>query len=337
MKESNCKKLAASFENIRALYQTFSTQYSAAREVEGLRGAKLDADKIKKFVVELREILTWDVQDAVNPYHQVFLENEITDPKLNPTKKKIKLDWKREVWKTQDLYKERLLGDWAANLEGVEEKFKKMSLEKRRIIQREIRDGAIAILMPGANTQFNTTMPTIKAGFNPLWIEDGSIQTVSSVMVWGDFEKLVELGHPGLVAGVPDKPYVLLVKPTPAPLKRTCDKTVEEQKRELIKMNEERAEKNLAPVDSIGLFEYLALQQQFSRRAKEEFNSVMSRPTLTPLDDGMNTILISMPTIDNYYPAFAWFAKLKRLVIARWRADGKGDIGGFRTVVRVEI
>ena len=333
---SVCAKVGGSAELTTSNFQHLSTQ--------DLRILQLLKQKLETARDSLREKINiiFHVPDAQNPYREALLESGILDIEKNPLSAETKeMTWnlRDEVRKQQAIYRSMGLDAWADNIATID--FTHLTKEQRETIKQEIKDGAIPIIMPDRTTQLNnTSVDQFKKSFKPTYIEKGKEETANDAYLeWDHFIDLIDTKtvipepEPGKKCEVPDQPYLSFIKPTQRPDEGTTGKTVDEQKKELIRMNIKRAEDGLEPVYVLTPHEYGALQTIFSRLLQENMPFV---PTvLNPLDTETWTRFINLPISGGSVPGADWSPGNRRL---RFGWDGAGfpnANGGFRLAVRL--
>ena len=281
--------------------------------------------------------LSFVVPNAVNPYREALLAGGIsnTDP-ATVEKKEVAVDLARMLEDAIPLHRSAGREDWARALEAIRGDIR-MTPEKRRILEQEIADGAIVIPMPGRDTQLATTSEQYQTTFTPIWIKDSTVQPQGDAYLWDYIKELIDNRDPSLIAGIPERPYVMLIKPTQAPEARTCKKTVDQQKAEVVKMNQERTTQGQAPVASAKPAEFGVVQQFFTHSVQAEAPGG-TLTTLQPLDSVTYSRFIDLPvSAVGSVPSGCFGLGSRRLGFgeggARWADPG----GGVRLLVRVEI
>lgn len=290
---------------------------------------KYEKEKTPEFVIT--------VKDALNPYREALLEGGIL-PAQAMEKQETKLDLIQTLKQDRNSYQSAGLTEWAQSLNGLESRLQSLSLEKRKTIEQEIKDGAITIFMPGKDIQFNLTVERLVQQLKSLWIEDGQPQAVADTYLeWKHFKNLIQSQTKAaeLLADVPTRPYILLTKPFQAPDARTCNKNVSGQLQELKLVNNERKAQKRDDAYPMNPHEYVATQKRFTERLPLQTSSLLS--TISPLDKNTWTRFIHLPFADGNVPNGYWNPADRRLELGRGDAEGRYSSGGFRLSVRVEI
>ncbi|MBU1132512.1 hypothetical protein KKC32_04705, partial [Patescibacteria group bacterium] len=194
--------------------------------------------------------------DAKNPFAEAFKDGGVDAPETIDYELNFEelADMNAEVYETRGLHK------WAEEVKKAKEKLGKMSLEKLEIVKREIKEGAIPIIMPGKRVMLETTLTQIKK-LTPKYKERGLdiTEASESSLEWVYLKELIESRNQVLVSDIPDEPYILLTKPTPKSELR--DKSVKEQKIAIMELNKNRTEEN--KIYAMNLYEYAAVQAIF--------------------------------------------------------------------------
>jgi len=224
------------------------------------------------------------------------------------------------------LYIEQNLPEWTVEFQNLEPRIRNLSSEKRAIIERELREGSIAMLMPGREVQRQTLAKAIQQ-LKPLWIENGQRKTVNAPYQWDWVEQLVREKHTALFQDIPNNPYILLAKPTQAPPQNTVSKTRLNQIAEFERMKRERPELQVANISG-----YLALQSWATRAQNRE-----GVQNIQPLDYQTWTRFIGLPISGDVVPSCYFNSGNGRLGL-----DGNDEAypyssSGFRLEVVVEI
>lgn len=224
------------------------------------------------------------------------------------------------------LYIEQELPEWTQEFENLEPRIRNLSSEKRVLIERELREGSIAMLMPGRAVQEQTLAKAIQQ-LRPLWIENGQRKTVDAPFQWGYVENMVREKSVDVFQDIPNNPYILLAKPTQAPPPNTVDKTRLDQIAEFNRMQQERPELRATNVSG-----YFALQS-WATRAQNR----VGVQDIQPLDRNAWTRLIGLPVFGGSVPVGVFYADVARLKLVGYDAGLPYPDGGFRLEVMVEL
>lgn len=226
---------------------------------------------------------------------------------------------------SNQLYKEQDLPEWQHDID-LESRIKALNPIKRALIERELSEGAIAILMPGRAVQEQTLAKAIRQ-LKPLWIENGERKTVKASYQWNWIEKLVQDKNEALFQGIPESPYILLTKPTQAPPQNTVLKSLGDQKKEFARMKQERPELHVANVSG-----YIALQSWATRLQNRE-----GVQDIQPLDRETFTRFIDLPISGDFVPCGIFHSGYGRLRLDGSFAADPHSRCGFRLEVMVEV
>jgi hypothetical protein len=279
------------------------------------------------------------VSNALNPFREYFIAGDIpeTHPAAAETYEAV-VNIEELLTTTIDTYRAQNLPHWADALLAIHDDIR-MNPEKRRVIEQELRDGAIPILMPGKDTlQATTPEELTQDTLHPLWIKDGVSQTLNTTYLWDHIKGLMEAHHPSLTEDVPDRPYLSFMKPTATVDPRTTNKTVEGQKQELLLINQERRAGGKHPAHATNPYEHAELQYTATHAAQESAPTPLT--TLTPLDDVNHsyTRFITLPfSADGYVPGACFGPVNRRVGFSGGSAVARLRVGGFRLSVRVEL
>ncbi len=277
-------------------------------------------------------LLRFTVSDAKNPYREALLEGgvPISDPHT-AEQRDVVVDLDALIGDSIAQARAKGREAWAQAFEHVRQDIR-MTLDKRAAIEREIKQGAIAVLLPGRAAQQNMK-GDLYASFIPTWINDSNTEKVNAAYVWDYLAKLVNDKAPKLTNNVPERPYLMLIKPTQAPEGRTHSKTVDEQKVEARAMQQERAAAGEPQAFPIKPSEYGATQ--------ETFTGILAGENLTkvnPLDSLTWTRFIDLPLSSfGFVPCADFFPAGRQLRFGEDDVEGRDPKSGFRLVVRVEL
>ncbi|MBI5022998.1 MAG: hypothetical protein HZC05_02435 [Candidatus Magasanikbacteria bacterium] len=277
------------------------------------------------------------VRDSLNPYREALLVGGVvaSDPAV-AERKDMAIDLDKILESDIVSYRASNLLRWASALESVKGDLR-LTPEKRAIIEQEVKEGAIIIFMPGRATQLETTVDEYQQ-LRPKWIKDSQPQTLDDTYIWDHLASLISNKDQSLVQAVPVRPYFMLIKPTATVEPRTVSKTVDLQKQELVKINQERKTAGLAPAQVVNPAEYAA----FMQLATERVQQLSSQPlnNLTPPDDvnvSYNSFINLPLSSGGNVPRGYFYPDDRRLRFGWGGAAGADAGGGFRLSVRTEI
>ena len=220
------------------------------------------------------------------------------------------------------------LPEWGTAVLGAVEKMRQLSSDKIALVERELRDGAIAMLMPGKAEQKLYLAKAIEK-LKPVWIERGQrINVCKTACRWDYIRKLIEENSELLLADVPESPYISLTKPTQAPHPSTCDKTVNEQRALFADMKRIKPEISLMNIPT-----YSLLQAWFTAR---KFARNLDAQEIQPLDLYTCTRFIGMGSFNGHVPG-GNFNNRDMVGFINYDARDSYLNCGFRIEVRVEL
>lgn len=226
---------------------------------------------------------------------------------------------------SNQLYAEQGLPEWMQTFD-IKHHIDSLSPEKRAIIERELQEGAIAMLMPGREVQRQTLEKAIQQ-LKPVWIENGQRKTVDETLYWEWIQQLLRAKNDLFFLDVPDNPYILLAKPTQAPPPNTVSKTVPDQIAEFERMKRERPE--LCVTNLLG---YVALQSWATRMQNRE-----GVQNIQPLDRRSFTRFIGLPVSGGIVPNGDFDLVYGQLRLGRCNAARPNSVGGFRVEVMIKF
>lgn len=273
---------------------------------------------------------------ALNPYREGFLDSGIPDivnNDLAAERRDVVLGLEEILAENQQYYMDMGLPDWAENIGSFD---LNLTSEKIETIRQEVASGAVLIFMPNKITQLATTTDQIKKACKPRWVDSGREQAVLEADLWDGVGKLVDSHSEVLVIGIPEKPYISLMKPSRRSEARTFNKTVFEQFQELSKINEERAQDDQVPVSVTNLFEFVSLQIIFGEQLKEKLSNIGKPLTILPLNYN-TTVRFTIAPLSNYDEVLSgsFNPGAGQTCFSVVDAQGAYDLNGVRFSVRV--
>lgn len=185
------------------------------------------------------------------------------------------------------LYIKQNLPEWTAGFQNLEARIRSLPREKRAIIERELREGSIAILMPGREVQRQTLDKALQV-LKPSWFDTGVEKPINAPYGKDWIKKIVQDKNEALFRDVPSIPYILLAKPTPTPPESTTRKSPSQQNQEFLRMQNERPELRRTNIPG-----YLALQVWATRTKDRE-----GMRHIEPLDRDSSTRFTELPIVD---------------------------------------
>ncbi len=181
-----------------------------------------------------------------------------------------------------------------------------------------------------------TTAEQYQKNLKPVWIKDSAPQTQSDAYLWEHTASLINNQDPALFRDIPERPYLLLFKPTQAPEARTTNKTLTQQQTEFNQINQERQANGRSPAGVIKPVEYAAAQKLFTERVKNQSSQPLTN--LRPLDSATWSRFIDLPlSAGGGVPGGDFYPVYRRLKFDRGDADDPDPRSGFRLSVRVEL
>ncbi|MBU1131761.1 hypothetical protein KKC32_00705, partial [Patescibacteria group bacterium] len=193
------------------------------------------------------------IKDAKNPFAEAFRDGGVDAPETID----YELDFEELADMNVAVYENRGLHAWAEEVKKAKEKLGKMRLEKLEIIKREIKEGAIPIIMPGKRAMLETTLEQIKM-LRPKFKSFNKEEELAdgSSLVGEHLNQLINERNELLVSDIPEKPYILLTKPTQKSELR--GETMNKQIEAIVALNANRTEEN--KICAMNPHEYAAVQ-----------------------------------------------------------------------------
>ena len=233
------------------------------------------------------------VRKAKNPFKEAFNDGGVNVPEIEAIQWNLVQQCNFEM----EAYQERGLESWTRALTGLGNKLRNLSKEKKRIIKKAIKKGAIPIIMPGKRVMLETTLGDI-LDFNPkIKYKNKNVRMASWTYVKGDsLKEMIRNRNELLVSDIPDEPYIMLTRPTQRP--ELQQKTVDAQRAKIEAMNENRIGEN--KIYAMNLHEYAATQTIFTelviQRSGYEDSELLK---FEPLDSNgyVYTRFVSLPMI----------------------------------------
>lgn len=340
-----CQEAAEKLQRIQQLNRQFNKELARVIEKPNMKALeKYYANLRKQIFLFSREIheqlFVITVKDAVNPFHEQLKAGGISDEK-NPEKKEITIDLEDVLIGNVINYHARGLVQWAETLHAHKDKITGLTPEQKRVVEYEIKNGAIPIWMPGKDVLLTTTIEQFMIAFKPVPIQYyNDVPMRDAFLEWYDFNNLIERHDLRLVEGVPETPYISFIRPTLKPDDRTFNKTITEQQAEFQKINQELVEAGLFPACIMNPYEYGALH---TRVAEGLIDSVVLTPSavkgVSPLDSHTYTRFINLPLSPGGTALGGFFDPSEKQIVFGGVdcADEKNLKGSFRIVTRVVI
>lgn len=256
-------------------------------------------DKISSLLKEIDDSFTSKlmVEMAQTPFHYVYEVNNLLPPL--PENKEIDLDEIMED--TIATYRYRRLNDWADALEKVKGKLKFLSTEKRALIIKEIKHGAIPVFMPGKGTLFSRSAIDLAGEMRFSYNDEGGLRLSDFPDQDGDYpiHDLTLNKVKSLYDDVPENPYILLSVPSQSPRKMDMPffDYLNSPQTEMRKYNSAREKEKLAKIFEMKPHEFFALNYFYLKMTE---NLVSGRNIVqTPLDQHTYTVFPALPRFKN--------------------------------------
>ncbi|MBU1132239.1 pentapeptide repeat-containing protein [Patescibacteria group bacterium] len=273
------------------------------------------------------------VRNAKNPFREAFVDGGV----VAPERKDAVWNLVEKCHEDMAVYQDCEIESWARNLAGRENKLRNLSAEKKRIIESEIAEGAIPIIMPGKRVQLETTIEQIKM-LRPKFKNEDGVETLAneSNLSWSHLKQLIAQRDALLVSGIPDGPYILLMKPTQKSELR--GKTMGAQRAEIAAINENRSAER--KIYAINLYEYAAAQTIRSKmiiNRSEAGRTELSQVRPMDFDYKAYTRFVSLNVPGGLVPCGRWHSVQHKLDFDSVNAVERGPFLGVRLVLRLEI
>jgi len=256
---------------IKTQYQKIKTKQANFHALAlDLRTNRASLVAIKK---EIQSLLVWfeknlpprwqiRLRGQCNPFAEVYQSNKQSIPNREVTI----IDLKKQLLEDTQVYNNCDLATWTDAIRNyMGKQLNKISAEKQKIIIQELRAGAIPIFMPGRIVQYENFYNTLRDSLIPVFISPGKkAQTMgaSVELVAREFFDYIEQ-HQSV--DVPEKPYILLVKPTNhADIK---DIPMQNMENAIRQENIKRKKKQKEPVSQMMPMEYATMVKVFTERA----------------------------------------------------------------------
>ncbi len=344
---SLCHNLSSHYAHLRTLTDEFTTAYERVKDSGNLTEVRRLKRKLEEARDSLAEqIFVFRVPDAINPYHEALLEAGL-DPNVTQERQEMIVDIRQEIIRQLTVYREAknsdghpVMQDWITNIsENQGLIYKKVAKDRVKIVER-IKNGMIPIVMPSRTVQERTWEDALKY-LQPIWMKDGMIKSLNkkgsylSDKFENDSTKNMTIE--GFFKYIPDRPYLVWVKPTHEPDSKTWSKSLYDQQAYYATLVAELP----ALYDSTDLIpmEYIVLQTMVTVRIRERYKELQGGTKepmiINPLDDytSYTRFLSAGPIAIRFVPC-ANFYTVDRQV--RFSQDDFGPHiwGGFRPTSR---
>ncbi len=337
---SLCHDLSSHYAQLRTLTDAFTTQYERVRESGDLtevRRLKIQLEEARESLLE--QLFIFRVPDAINCYHEALLEAGLDTTETQERQEMI-IDIRQEIRKQLAVYREAqdaggkpLLQEWIADIsenEGLI--FAEVLKDGAKIIER-IKEGMIPLVMPSRTVQGRTWKVALTS-LKPVLFKDGAKKAVDYLYLDHRYES-EKMDQSGFFKDIPDRPYLVWVKPTLEPHPFTLNKAFNDQQAYYAQLITEHPD--LYDRTDILPIEYIVLQTIFTSAIKEhhqDTKGATSEPKkITPLDcDGFTRFLSVGVFFDGLVPR-AYFNLVNRRVGFGYDSGATG-VNGFRPAAR---
>ena len=342
---SFCQDLKTSYQHLQRLTAEFTAKYSDAKESGDLREVR----RLQKTLEAAKDILidhiiVVTVPDAKNLYYDALLEAGL-DPAKTQEQQEMTIDIRKEIQRQLEVYREAkddagnpCLTEWVKDItENQGLIYAEVAQDRAKIIER-IKAGMIPVVMPGRSIQIRTWEAAL-LHLRPTRVEDSTEKTLGKKNRLYDGYKTDpsnKTTEEGFFKHIPERPYLVWVKPTQKPDPDTLSKSFDDQQvyyKSLIANNP-------SLYDSTDLIptEYIALQAMATRRIRDKFKELAgaaSEPkTISPLDYDTGTRFISAgPFLGGLVPVAYFSPNLQQMFVTS-DTSGKDDDCGFRPASR---
>lgn len=294
---SLCQNLKESYEHLTKLTAEFTAKYHAVKEAGDLSEVK----RLRKGLEAARDALLeqlalFVVPNAKNPHREALIEAGL-DPSKTKERQETRLDLRKEIERQLSVYRDvrdkdgkPLLEEWVKDItekEGLI--YAEVAKDRAKIIER-IKEGMIPVLMPSRDVQ-ERTWEVALTHLQPLWMKDGKKEALDEKnYLYGAYktDSTKKMTKKGFFKNIPDRPYLVWVKPTQGLDSNTLNKTFENQQALYASMATDNKTKNLYDPTDLIPTEYVALQALFTRDVERQFEEQEGKrkkpKTIRPLD-----------------------------------------------------
>ncbi len=297
---SLCQNLQTSYAHLRTLTDEFTTEYARVKD----SGDLTEVRQLKRTLEEARDALleqlcVFKVPDATNPYHEALLEAGLEADKTTE-RQETRLDLRKEIARQLAVYREAkdeegrpVLEEWVKDIQENEGLIYAQVVKDRARIVERIKEGMIPVLMPSRTIQERTWREALSS-LKPVWFEGGVKQTVNDPFVIYHY-KSEKMNQSGFFKNIPDRPYLVWVKPTQQPSPLTVNKSFYDQ--EIYYSQLVMDHPNLYDRTDLIPTEYCALQAIFTSLVKVHYQDLKGAThdpaQIRPLDHETYTRFLS--------------------------------------------
>ena len=232
-----------------------------------------------------------------------------------------------------------ILEEWVKHIQENKRLIYTEVIKGRAKIEERIKEGMIPVVMPGRSVQERTWEEALTY-LKPVWMKDGkNVALAEKNYLFGiyktDFTK--KMTKVGFFKNIPDRPYLVWVKPTQGPALETMNKSFDNQQTYYATLVAEHP--NLYDSTDLIPTEYVALQamatSQIRERYKELQGGTKEPTTIKPLDPVTSyTRFLSAGPFSNWHvPSAVFHSADRRVFIYSDRPDTLGQ-SGFRPAAR---
>ncbi len=343
---SLCQNIKTSYEHLQSLTLEFTTKYHAVKDSGTLQEVKVLRKELEGARDALLEQLAFFVvPNAINPYHEALLEAGLEAEKTTE-RQETRLDLRKEIARQLAVYRvaknkdgHPLLEEWVKDIQENEGLiYAEVVKDRAKIIER-IKEGMIPVVMPGRSVQEETWEKALTY-LKPVWMKDGKNEALDeknylhSAYKTDNTKKMTKTGF---FKNIPDRPYLVWVKPTQGLAPETMSKSFDDQQAYYATLV--TGHPNLYDSTDLIPTEYVALQTMATSQIRERYEELQGGTkeptTIKPLDhDASYTRFLSAgPFSDRYVPS-AYFLPGNRRVLVRSGRPGANDGLGFRPAAR---
>ena len=338
---SLCHDLSSHYAQLRTLTDAFTTQYERVRESGDLtevRRLKVKLEEARESLFE--QLFVFRVPDATNPYHEAFLVAGL-DPTKTQERQDMIVDIRQEIGRQLAVYREAkdargkpLLLEWITNISENEGLIYAAVAKDRAKIRERIKEGMVPLDMPSRTVQ-ERTWKVVLSSLKPVWIKSGAQKRVNDSFLHRRYET-EKMNQSGFFKNIPDRPYLVWVKPTQKPHPLTRNKSFGDQQTSYAKLVTEYPDL----YDRLDLIptEYITLQTLYTSTIKERYedlNGAMSEPQeITLLDCYFFTRFLSAGLFSNSHVPCACFNPDGRQMDFGSSDSGADGRIGFRPAAR---
>ncbi|MBP6945026.1 hypothetical protein KBD61_01135 [Patescibacteria group bacterium] len=343
---SPSQNLTTNYERLTKLTAELAVECAREKDAGGLTGVgtrRKDLEVAREAL--LAEVAVFVVPHAVNPYHEALLEAGLESAKTNE-RQETRLDLRKEIARQVSLYRgakneegHAFLEEWVKNIvENEDLIYAEVAKDHAKIVER-IKEGMIPVVMPGRSVQ-ESTWEAALAYLKPIWVKDGAKEPLDGKnhLFYGGYVNGVtdKMTKEGFFKHIPERAYLVWVKPTQGPDSETMSKAFVDQ--QIFYAALVTKHPDLYDATDLIPTEYIALQATATAQIQnlfKEFLGEAKEPTnIRPFDTDTYTRFLSSGLFSDGDAPTVYFDPIGRqacFVCAYSKALGEG---GFRPVAR---